>query len=282
MSERVLVAHTDNVPHDEHMMPFHAKKSLGQNFLVDQTAVAAIVTAAHLTPGERVLEIGPGTGLLTEALLSAGARVTAVEADARAVSILQERFAAELTAGTLTLHHADIRDTSPETHIEAPYATVANIPYYLTGKILRDLLSATKQPDRAVLLVQREVAERIARSEKESLLSLSVKAYATPRYVKTVPRGAFRPIPAVDSAILAIENISRERFVTLSESWFFTVLRAGFAARRKQLLGALATLTPRERLNEVFSTLTIAPQARGEDLTIDTWCRLAETLQNTP
>lgn len=256
-----------------------AKKSLGQNFLKNPKVVATMIEAARLSAGDRVLEIGPGTGMLTEGLLATGATVVALEADHRAIDILTERFSREIAAGTLLLHHADVRTANiPEMVGREPYTVVANIPYYLTGLLLRSTLSGAHQPKTAVFLVQKEVAARIARSKKESLLSLSVKVYGTPKYVATVSRGNFSPAPAVDSAILAITDISRARFGALDEAWFFTVIHAGFAARRKQLAGTLRAIAPQERIAHAFAALGLAETIRGEDLTIDTWCALAEAL----
>src|SRR3989338_9020533 len=257
-----------------------AKKSLGQHFLTNPRIVEKMVEAASLRYGETVLEIGPGTGMLTEGLLNAGTRVIALEADERAVAVLRERFADALVSGMLTLHHADVQERAPASFVPAdtPYSVVANIPYYLSGMLLRTTLESAHQPKQLVFLVQKEVAERIARSKKESLLSLSVKAYGTPRYIATVPRGNFVPAPKVDSAILSISDISRARFKTLDESWFFRVLHAGFASRRKQLLGNLTALRPKETLLKAFIELDISQTIRGEDLEVDLWCALAQTL----
>lgn len=262
------------------MGTFRAKKSLGQHFLTNPKVVDTMVEAARLNPGDTVLEIGPGTGVLTEGLLASGARVIALEADMRAIEVLWERFATALKDGSLTLHHTDVREKAPSAWVEedVPYTVVANIPYYLSGTLIRTTLTDPHQPARVVFLVQKEVAERIARSTKESLLSLSVKAYGTPRYVRTVPRGSFSPAPAVDSAVLAIDDISRARFKTLDEAWFFTVLKAGFAARRKTLLGNLSILRERTVLAEHFAALHIPLDVRGEDLSIEQWCALAEAL----
>ncbi len=257
-----------------------AKKSLGQHFLTNPKVVLKIVEAAHLKKGDAVLEIGPGTGALTEALLEAGAQVVALEADARAVDVLNERFTKEIAAGALTLHHTDVRkgDITDFMAQYKDYSIVANIPYYLSGMLIRTSLSALHQPKCVVFLVQKEVAVRVARSEKESLLSLSVKVFGTPQYVDTVSRGNFNPPPAVDSAILAIDDISRDRFDGFTEEWFFSVLHAGFAARRKQLLGNLTALREKNQIIEVFERLGIPQNTRGEDLSVDTWCALAREL----
>lgn len=263
---------------------FSPKKSLGQYFLTNPRVVKKMIDAARLQKGDTVLEIGPGTGTLTEGLLDAGAAVIALEADERAVTALRERFAEALASKQLTLHHTDVRDGAITDFVppDAAYAVVANIPYYLSGMLLRTTLEGAHQPHRVVFLVQKEVAERITqhknKDKKESLLSLSVKAYGTPRYAATVSRGNFAPQPSVDSAILAIDDISRARFKTLDEKWFFRVLHAGFSSRRKQLVGNLAVLRDKKTLLEQFSALDIPPNVRGEDLSIDAWCALAAAL----
>lgn len=289
---------TERMPQAPGNFGIGAKKSLGQHFLKNPKVVEKIVATARLKPGDIVLEIGPGTGALTEGLLGAGACVIAVEADARAIETLNERFAEAIDAGQLLLHHADVREATLESFIPKgpPYAIVANIPYYLSGMLIRAALSADHQPEKVVFLVQKEVAERIvyggkkgkggnaagARQHrhrvKESLLSLSVKIYGRPRYVATVTKGNFSPAPKVDSAILAIECISRKHFKKLTEKQFFDILHAGFSSRRKQLLGNLATLCDKKILMRRFETLGIPAHARGEDLSVATWLALAETM----
>lgn len=257
-----------------------AKKSLGQHFLTNPRIIERIVGTAELRGGEVVVEIGPGTGVLTDALLKTGAHVIAIEADDRAIPLLEERFADALTQKQLELHHADVRNTEITSFVakNTPYLVIANIPYYLSGMLLRTTLESEHQPEKLVFLVQKEVALRIAREKKESLLSLSVKAYGIPHYVATVSRGNFAPPPAVDSAILLITDISRQRFTDLDETWFFTVLHAGFSSRRKQLFGNLTALVEKERLERVFTDLTLDRTVRGEDLSVDTWCALARAL----
>ena len=263
-----------------------AKKSLGQHFLTNPRVVEKMIVAAKIERKATVLEIGPGTGILTEGLLHADAHVIALEADERAIKVLRERFSEALASGALALHHTDVRDSAPADFVpkKQPYSIVANIPYYLSGMLLRASLENPHQPKRIVFLVHKEVAARAcARGEaKETLLSLSIKAYGNPRYVATVSRGNFAPAPSVDSAILAIDDISRARFrargTQLNEHWFFTVLHAGFASRRKQLLGNLTTLCSREILFQKFALLDISPTIRGEDLSIDAWCALASAL----
>lgn len=257
------------------------KKSLGQHFLTNPKIVEKIVAAGDVTSSDIILEIGPGTGVLTEKLLETGAKVIAVEADARAVDVLQETFKEEIAEGRFTLHHADIRTITIESLdlTDRGYKVIANIPYYISGMLFEKMLTSGAQPSTLVFLVQKEVAERVARSEKESLLSLSVKAYGEPRYISTVAKGNFAPPPKVDSAILAVSNISRGHFEHIDEAFFFTVLHAGFKARRKQLLGNLTELAPRETLTNIFSTLDIPLDIRGEDIALTSWLSLTSALE---
>ncbi len=253
------------------------KKSLGQNWLRSEAARAAIIEAAELgttspsglrSTTTNVVEIGPGEGFLTEALLATGATVTAIEKDDRLIGLLSTKFSAPLTTGQLKLIHGDALDQPPPS---APYKIVANIPYYLTGEILRHFLTHSHQPTQMVLMLQKEVADRIiARDGKESLLSISVKAYGEPIYVKTVPRGAFSPVPNVDSAILNIKNISRARLKREEESRFWEILHLGFAHKRKLVLKNLGCSTA------IAELCTISPKARAENLTLKQWLCLTK------
>jgi 16S rRNA (adenine1518-N6/adenine1519-N6)-dimethyltransferase len=157
---------------------------------------------------------------------------------------------------------------------------VANIPYYITGEIMRKLLTATNKPGSMTLLVQKEVAERIARNNgKESLLSLSVKAFGTPTYCFTVPRGAFRPAPTVDSAVLSIRNISGDRFGSREEEeWFFSVLRAGFAHKRKRLAKNLEAVSEAETVRAAMEEVRLSKDARSEDVPVEIWGKLSRLL----
>lgn len=256
-----------------------AKKSLGQNFLMHRQTAERIVGAALLPEGARVLEIGPGTGMLTRELLSAGMQVIAVEADHALMPELERAFAAELEVGRLMLRNADIRafDTGS---IEGPYHLVANIPYYITGEIIRQFLTAPRQPASMTLLVQKEVAVRIAREKKESLLSLSVKAYGQPSYCFTVPRGAFKPAPNVDSAVLRIGAISRAGFGGQEEEErFFEIIRAGFAHKRKRLKRNLEECAQKEAIAAAFEAASLGENTRAEDLSLETWKALTRALK---
>ncbi|MEJ0053732.1 MAG: 16S rRNA (adenine(1518)-N(6)/adenine(1519)-N(6))-dimethyltransferase RsmA [bacterium] len=258
-----------------------AKKSLGQHFLMHASIAARIADAAGIGPKDTVLEIGPGTGLLTRELLSRAGHVVAVETDKELIPILRETFAAEIGLGKLELIHEDIRafDTAA---FPKRYLLVANIPYYISGEILRRFLTDAHQPASMTLLVQKEVAVRIARSKKESLLSLSVKAYGEPKYRFTVPKGAFVPAPAVDSAVLTIENIGRANFKnTAQEESFFSAIRAGFAHKRKLLARNLEAIAAPEAIQHAFLAAEVPEKARAEDLGLSTWLLLASAM-HTP
>ncbi len=348
-------------------MNLKPKKSLGQHFLNSPVVLKQIIESAHIQIGENVLEIGPGTGVLTKALLEAGANVIAIEKDSRAIELLKERFASELNASRLTLVEGDILDRESysisrliandckppvipanpvvipaqagiqgqTTEIESSdtldsrfhgndkafqfsisnssYAIVSNIPYYITGAILESFLEHEPRPNRMVLLVQKEVAERIIgtrtqrsdlgviRAEvrplsgKESILSISVKAFGTPKIIARVPRGAFTPPPTVDSAILSIENISDKRFKEkgVEIPRFFEIVKAGFAHKRKLLIrnleavvgkeaitkGIANGITAKERLEKVWFDLNLNEKARAEEVELGKWFEIVSNLR---
>ncbi|MDD5050575.1 MAG: 16S rRNA (adenine(1518)-N(6)/adenine(1519)-N(6))-dimethyltransferase RsmA [Candidatus Pacebacteria bacterium] len=261
-----------------------AKKSLGQNFLNSKPALEKIVAAAKLSADDVVLEVGPGKGALTELLLEKAGKVIAVEKDDRLIPFLQEKFQREISSGNFTLVHSDILEFSPTSQnlLENSYKLVANIPYYITGIFIRKFLSEVAQPSTMVLMLQKEVAERIvARDGKESILSMSVKAYGTPKIIGIVKAGSFTPAPAVDSAILAIENISKDFFRGTSEESFFELLKAGFGSKRKQLQNNLRTNKniSQERMKILFEKAGITEKARAEDLTLFQWKKLLEDIE---
>jgi len=262
---------------------------LGQHFLKAKWAARALAYAVGIERGDTVLEIGPGKGALTGEILAVaikvGARVVAIEKDEALVAHLNEIFPNEIKSGALIIHNADIRDMNPDKSdqigryiaLSGKYVVAANIPYYITGEIIRQFLTAEKQPRTMALLVQKEVAKRII-SDKESLLSLSVKVYGTPKIVAKVPRGNFSPPPNVDSAILLIENISRNFFADLSEELFFKVLHASFKSKRKFLLNNLADSFGKEAVASAFEKCGINLKSRAEDVPLAAWRYLATQL----
>lgn len=259
---------------------FEHKKSLGQHFLNSDYVPKKMCDAAGELAGKTVLEIGPGTGALTREILARGAKVIAVEADARAIASLERTFPEAIARGQLTLHHHDARELEPsQFNLENKgYIVISNIPYYLSGQLFRSLLDTNCQPLTLVFLIQKEVAERIARDKKESLLSLSVKAFGTPTYICTVKKGHFTPPPKVDSAILAVYDISQDNFNRLDKELFFTILHLGFGQKRKQLLGNLSHTYTRADLERVFSSLHIKTDVRAEDISLPIWISLTLAL----
>lgn len=295
-------------------MSIRSKKSLGQHFLRDEVALARIADAARLSPTDTVLEVGPGGGALTALLLERAEKVIAVEKDARLIPFLRERFAKEISNGTLELIHQDILHFNPIALNAQRYTLAANLPYYITGAFLKKFLQSDHQPSSMTLLLQKEVAHRIvAAGGKESILSISVKCYGTPRIIATVKAGAFYPPPKVDSAILTIEHISKEFFGTFNsadiqtspqpplpplrragkggawvnppptpsfskgggegEDRFFSLLKRGFAHPRKLLASNLGVVP------EQLEQCGIAKNARAENVSLAQWGLLTQTFR---
>ncbi len=257
---------------------FHrAKKSLGQNFLKSGSALKKMVSLPNISSTDTVLEIGPGKGALTKVLLETGCRVIAVEKDDSLIPILQETFATELSSGKLILVHTDILDFNLQTFkLKAyTYKIVANIPYYITGLLIRHFLESNTPPESMTILVQKEVAERIvARDNKESILSLSVKVYGTPVYGGVVHKRYFTPIPKVDSAILHIKDISKKNFAQITEKAFFDLIHIGFAHKRKTLINNLGEKYSKKIIEVFLTQQKLDLRIRPENLTLSQWLQL--------
>lgn len=253
---------------------------LGQHFLRGTWAARALVEAAHISRGEIVLEIGPGEGALTRELLATGASVIAIEKDPALVAKLQEVFPDEIAQGQLKVVEADIRDVSGNMLglRSGGYSLAANIPYYITGEIIRTFLTEEAPPRTMALLIQKEVAQRIV-SKKESILSLSVKAFGVPKIAAKVSRGNFSPPPSVDSAILVVDSISRDFFEAVDEKSFFSLVRAGFASKRKLLAGNISKQFGSKTLaTEALARCGIPENARAEEVPLEKWKLLASEL----
>jgi len=256
-----------------------AKKSLGQNFLKSPAMVRKMIEVADINKADTVLEIGPGKGVLTQVLLETGAKIVAVEKDRDLMPILENKFTEQLKTGQLTLIYGDIIN---QTTLDAAmcllidtYKIVANIPYYITGEIIRLFLEFEHQPTSMTLLVQKEVAQRIvARDSKESILSMSVKVYGEPKYVQKVPAMLFKPTPKVDSAILHISNISKNFFTehNITERHFFNIVKKGFSQKRKMLTNNLSINS------DLLESIGIIGSARAETLTLEQWGILTKEL----
>ncbi len=272
-----------------------ARHALSQNFLADAEVLEAILTEADPAPGRRVLEIGPGLGMLTRGLLDAGAAVTAVELDRGLVAFLRERFEPELeranaggpaAAGGLRLIEGDALDQDLVRLLEPPYDVVANVPYHITSPILHALLGEAPRPSRMVLMVQREVAERIAAPPgKMSYLSVFVQYHARVRVAFRVPPEAFEPEPAVDSAVIVAEPFDADdRLGADDEEQLWRVVQAGFRERRKMLHNVLTRQLPVDapRVDAALAAAGIAPDRRPQMLAVGEWLALNEALGRLP
>ena len=264
----------------------HARHSLSQNFLVDVDVLEAILAEAAPQPGGHVLEIGPGLGLLTGGLLEAGAAVTAVELDPGLAGVLRERFAAELGwppgGGSLRLIEGDALDQPLTRLLPQPYDVVANLPYHITSPILHRLLGEPPRPRRLVLMVQREVAERIAaRPGSLSYLSVFVQYHAAVRIVRRVPAAAFEPAPAVESAVIVVEPYAEDdRLDPAAEDALWRLVQAAFRERRKMIHNVLSRQLPvsGERIAAALAQAAIEPDRRPQTLAVGEWLRLLEVL----
>jgi 16S rRNA (adenine1518-N6/adenine1519-N6)-dimethyltransferase len=258
-------------------------KRLGQNFLVDETALQRVVEAASLGPEHAVLEIGPGLGSLTRLLATHSQRVVAVELDEALMPALEEILA---PYANIRLVQGDILALDPYELMQegeagpAPgYRVVANIPYYITSALIRHLLEARQPPELLTLTVQREVAERICAAPGElSLLGLSVQVYGHPQVVGRIPAGAFYPPPKVDSAVIRVDLYDRPRIPAPQLAAFFRLAKAGFSQKRKTLRNALAGgmgWKPAQA-EAILRQAGIDPQRRAETLSLDEWEALTQ------
>jgi 16S rRNA (adenine1518-N6/adenine1519-N6)-dimethyltransferase len=261
-------------------------KGLGQNFLVDETALRKVVAAADLTAEDLVLEIGAGLGSLTRLLAQASRRVLAVEIDAKLIGVLRGVVAdlrnVEVVPGDiLALPVQKLLDQFPAP--VSTYKVVGNLPYYITSAVLRHLLEAAVRPACVVVTVQDEVARRITAGPGDmSLLAVSVQLYGKPRIMARIPAGAFYPVPKVDSAVVRLDLSSGLTVAVDDVDWFFSVVRAGFSARRKQLHNSLghALNLPAEQVGAALLNAEIEPARRAQTLALHEWARLAHTLRD--
>lgn len=258
-------------------------KSLGQNFLLDLDVVEASLAAARVGPEDTILEVGPGAGVLTLALVRAARRVVAVELDRDMLRILA---ALRRDHPNLELVEANIIRFPPTEFVgDAPYKVVANLPYYLTSVAIRHFLEAQHRPELLVLLLQREVAERIcARPNDMSLMALSVQLYAAPEILRLVPAASFYPAPKVESALVRLNVRSAPLLPRSRIPMFFLLAQAGFSDRRKQLHNALRINLRllSEEVSGLLDAAGIDGRRRAETLTIPEWGRLAELAEDMP
>lgn len=316
-----------NSPQKESSQPLthFAKKSLGQNFLKSERALSDMVEAGNIESGETIIEIGPGKGALTTRLLERikeinrstktednQTRLICIEKDDRLIPFLEDMYKKEIESGILKIIHGDIIEilnnkeqigtiigvtSSKEVktrHKTRPYKIIANIPYYITGLIFRGIFELDTLPSKIVMLVQKEVANRIVaygdngeqsgeNVGKESILSISIKLYGTPRRVSIVPRGAFVPAPAVDSAIISVENIHR-KISKEKDALFFEMIHSAFSHKRKRLAKNLEGFSKNQPLmssadyEKILVELGLDKNVRAEEISINTYIQLFERL----
>lgn len=255
-------------------MVVRPKKSLGQHWLTDPNILNEIAYSAELESDDTVLEIGPGLGTLTQVLIEKSAGVIAVELDVE----LANNLADTISDPKLEVVNEDILQFDLES-LPQGYKVVANVPYYITSKILQHLLTAKNKPSKIVLLVQKEVAERIvAKDGKMSILAVSAQLYCSVKLGIPVHRSLFNPPPKVDSQVVILEvkpNIPIE-----NENHFFRVVKAGFSAKRKKLRTSLAggLGIPKDLSEKYLMETNIDPNSRAETLSIDDWMRLSKVV----
>ncbi len=258
--------------------------SSGQHFLIDQNVLDAIVEYANVGSRDRVLEIGPGFGALTRELVARARSVLAVEMDSRLAAHLSKEFSGNKH---FLLERGDILRISNQNIAEklhgGPFRVISNIPYHITGKIIRKFVSdQSPKPADMVMLVQKEVAERVcAQPGKMNLLALATQVFAKPSTVFTVPKEAFWPRPAVESALLHIARIQAESVYRIRNmKRFWQVARIGFSAPRKQLHNNLVSglRITREVVEGALAKVGVAKMVRAQELSVEEWVKLSELL----
>jgi len=268
-----------------------ASHSRSQNFLADPDVLEAILDLAEVSEGTRVLAIGPGLGILTGGLLAAGADVTAVELDRNLVGYLHEHFAEPIEAGRLRLIEGDALDLDLPDLVPAPFRVVANIPYHITSPLLHRLLERAPRPERLVLMVQAEVAERLAAAPGQmSYLSVFVQLHAAIRVALRVPPEAFEPAPSVASAVVVLEPRATPALPPDRTEAVWGLVQAGLRERRKMLRnvlarqlrsgadGATGPLVGQPRVDAALEAVGIAGDRRPQTLSVEDWLRLLEAL----
>jgi 16S rRNA (adenine1518-N6/adenine1519-N6)-dimethyltransferase len=261
-----------------------ARKGLGQHFLIDGEVLKLITSAAELSLGDVVVEVGPGLGILTKELARQAGWVIAIELDNKLAALLQQTMA---SFNNITIINDDVLKIEPGALLNQQkarfpqainsYKVVANLPYYITSPVLRHFLEASDKPQIMIVMVQKEVAEAIvAKPGEMSLLSVSVQFYGEPRIISYVPAQCFYPAPEVDSAILRIDLYPQPVVAVTDIGSFFQLVRAGFTAPRKQIVNSLAQGLGLSK-GEVLSLLeraSIVPRRRAETLTLGEWAGL--------
>lgn len=252
-------------------------KKLGQNFLIKRGIVDEIVHVAELTPGEPVLEVGPGIGTLTQGLAQSGADVTAIELDRRLLEVLDTTLA---SYDNVRIIHGDVLKLDvPSIMNHKPFKVVANLPYYITTPIIMSLLESKLPIERLVVMVQKEVALRMVAkpgTKDYGALSVAVQYYTEPDIVLDVPPKSFLPAPAVTSSVIRCVLRDKPPVDVIDEKLFFRVVKAGFAQRRKTFANTMKTTgLSKDRIEELLAKANIDGQRRGETFTLQEFADVA-------
>ncbi len=275
-----IIANRDVTKHILKSFNIHMSKRLGQNFLIDENIVRGIVAAADLEPGEKVLEIGPGIGTLTQGLAEAGADVVAVELDKKLPAVLAQTLAGY---ENVRIVPGDILKVNiPEITDNVPFKVVANLPYYITTPIIMALLEQHLPISRLVTMVQKEVALRmIADPGKKDYgaLSVAVQYYTRPKIALDVPPKSFLPAPEVDSVVICCEVRDTPPVDVMEEKMFFRVVKAAFGQRRKTLNNALKSMgLEKEAVKTILEQSAIDGVRRGETLSLEEFAKIANAI----
>lgn len=249
-------------------------KSLGQHWLTDRFILGEIADSAEITKDDTVLEIGPGLGTLTSELLRQAGSVTSVEFDKE----LARKLPGQFPGTNLTVINQDILSFDLDS-LPKNYIVVANVPYYITSKIVQMLITAKNKPKAAVLLVQKEVAERIAAEPGDmSILAVSAQVYAQAKLGIEVPREFFTPPPKVDSQVVILKTRQQSLVTDSQEKQFFRMVKAGFSAKRKKLRSSLSggLAITKSEAEQLLQTAAISPDSRAEDLAVADWIKLTD------
>ena len=252
-------------------------KGLGQNFLVNEKDLEKIVQAAQLKKEDKVIEVGPGLGVLTQELVKEAKEVIAVEKDAKLASFLKENLKA---TNLKVLSEDALKSPTLKEEIQDQYKVVANLPYYITSPVIRFFLEVKKQPELMVLLIQKEVAQRICASPGQmSILAVAVQVYSRPSIVDHISRSSFWPQPKVDSAILKIQP---KELTDIDFSHFFKIVRLGFSEKRKQLANNLAKglCLKKDKIASILKEINLNEKIRAQELSVEDWQKLSEKIKS--
>ena len=265
----------DEIKKDLEKSGIQPKKQLGQNFLIDESALDIIIETADINEGENIIEIGPGTGILTQRLIDTGVNVTSIEIDWNLAKFLEDKFSDN---ENFELIETDALKFDPP---KKDYKLIANIPYYITSPLISHFLEAENKPKKMVLLIQKEVAEKICAKEgKLNVLAIHVQVFGKPQIKKIVQKESFHPAPKVDSAILEIEVFDEPLIPESEIKSLFKIVHGGFMHKRKTLHNALSRGLQMngDEVDKLLEKCGIDPNLRPQHLTIPQWYKM---LQNS-